>query len=363
MNEVNPNSFIINKIMKYSKTHIGKMVKLVLVTISLFLSNVDVIARTNDYLSFTAVGGDVEISMIPSGYYYNKLDVLVLETSIDKEVWDNVVTFHSKVHEEQLLVKLRDGETVYVRRHGKKTKALSKAYSYWNFRMKGEGKVNASGNIMSLIDANCESNTVGKHCFNSLFSDCDNLIKAPDLPALKLSKYCYFGMFANSKNLQDAPELPATELAKGCYAEMFSDCTSLVKAPSLPATKLKNRCYSFMFSECKSLISSPKLRAQKMEPSCYFSMFSYCTNLVDVPELPAMKLARRCYSGMFLGCESIVNAPELPATKMKPFCYDTMFMGCSSLLSVPQMLNKKDSFMFDKNMLKDCPMIVSSDKQ
>lgn len=344
--------------MTYSETHICKMDKLVLAIIIFFLSNVDVVARTSDYLSFSAVGGEVEILMKPSGYYPDKLDDLVLETSIDKEVWDNVVTFYSKVHEEQLLVKLRDGETVYVRRHGKKTKALSKAYSYWKFRMKGEGKVYASGNIMSLIDANCESSKVGKYCFNSLFHGCDNLIKAPDLPAVKLSKYCCNDMFANCKNLQDAPELPAIELARGCYAEMFSDCKSLVKAPSLPATKLHKRCYSFMFSGCESLISAPKLRAQKMKPNCYFSMFSFCANLVNVPELPAMKLARRCYAEMFLGCESIVNAPELPATRMKPCCYQTMFMGCSSLLSVPKMHNKKDAFWFDKDMLRDCPMIV-----
>ena len=60
-------------------------------------------------------------------------------------------------------------------------------------------------------------------------------------------------MFSGCESLTNAPELPATTLASYCYGNMFFGCTSLVHAPELPATTLVNNCYAYMFKDCTNL--------------------------------------------------------------------------------------------------------------
>lgn len=86
-----------------------------------------------------------------------------------------------------------------------------------------------------------------------MFSDCHNLITAPELPATTLAERCYCGMFANCNSLAKATELPATELKRRCYWGMFIACTSMTRAPHLPATTLANQCYEWIFSGCTNL--------------------------------------------------------------------------------------------------------------
>ena len=49
--------------------------------------------------------------------------------------------------------------------------------------------------------------------------------------------------------------LPATTLSQRCYDSMFSGCTGLTRAPELPATTLANNCYAHMFQSCSNLSS------------------------------------------------------------------------------------------------------------
>ena len=171
------------------------------------------------------------------------------------------------------------------------------------------GRVAASGDVTSLLDADSSSRTLqNSYCFAFLFSSCTPLTAAPKLPAKVLSEYCYGAMFYGCTSLAAAPELPATTLANSCYGRMFESCTSLTVAPELPATTLAN--------------------------SCYARMFHACTSLTVAPELPATTLAADCYSNMFLGCTSLVSAPELSATTLAADCYYAMFQGCTSLPSV-----------------------------
>ena len=233
---------------------------------------------------------------------------------------------------------------------------------YYYINVSGEGTVNLSGNIMSLLDRNllkasvtqyafykfCTSykivdasnlklpaTTLAPGCYLSMFFGCTNLTTAPELPATTLANSCYSSMFSGCTSLTTAPELPATTLATECYSSMFSGCTSLTTAPELPATTLEEHCYQQMFSGCTSLTTAPALPATTLANFCYSSMFSGCTSLTTAPALPATTLADKCYYYMFFGCTNLTTAPELPATTLAPGCYLSMFFGCTSLTTAP----------------------------
>ena len=89
------------------------------------------------------------------------------------------------------------------------------------------GRVAASGDVTSLLDADSSSRTLQNgRCFAGLFASCTHLTAAPKLPSTVLSEFCYGNMFKGCTALTTAPELPATTLALGCYVEMFGGCTS-----------------------------------------------------------------------------------------------------------------------------------------
>ena len=168
------------------------------------------------------------------------------------------------------------------------------------------------GNIMSLIDADhfdTATELIGDRTFSHLFEN-NTRIKNHDRMAVIL---------------------PATTLASFCYDSMFSGCTGLTKAPELPATTLESDCYLWMFYGCTGLTKAPELPATTLADECYSGMFYGCTSLTKAPELPAKELKNYCYSGMFYNCTSLTKAPELPAKELKNSCYKSMFYGCTSL--------------------------------
>ncbi len=205
-------------------------------------------------------------------------------------------------------------------------------------------KLSCTGNIMSLLDGQKvyrgEEPTMGDFAFYYLFSECDTLISAPELPAMNLTRYCYDGLFMHCSALTTAPELPATTLADSCYNGMFFACSSLVNVQeTLPATTLAFSCYSYMFNSCTALETAPNLPATTLANSCYAFMFKGCTNLKTIPSaLPAETLKSWCYESMFEDCKSLVTAPELPATTLAEYCYMYMFTNCESLKNVPETL-------------------------
>ncbi len=197
------------------------------------------------------------------------------------------------------------------------------------------GRIAASGSVMSLIDGKGETTVIpNDYCFYKLFSRCESLTQAPQLPATRLANWCYGRMFRGCTSLTQAPQLPATRLANWCYKGMFSYCTRLTQAPQLPATRLAERCYEEMFSDCISLKQAPKLPAKKLESYCYNKMFRWCIHLTEAPELPATQMAWYCYAGMFRGCTRLTKAPDLPAQKLARGCYRNMFKRCSHLSEI-----------------------------
>ena len=230
------------------------------------------------------------------------------------------------------VVDLLNGECIQFRAGERGNESFSTSTSnYYYINVSGDGTVNLSGNIMSLLDRSLKASVTQydfyKFCTSNQIVDASNL----KLPATTLADYCYYQIFRGCSSLTTAPELPATTLAPGCYLSMFFGCTNLTTAPELPATTLANSCYSSMFSGCTSLTTAPDLPATTLATECYYSMFSGCTSLTTAPKLPATTLANSCYSSMFSGCTSLTTAPDLPATTLATECYSYMFSGCGSL--------------------------------
>ena len=132
-------------------------------------------------------------------------------------------------------------------------------------------KVACTGDIRTLLDyENYNTVNTSNARFCKLFSTCDILTSAPELPATELANDCYNGMFFECQLLTTAPELPAMTLAKGCYFNMFNNCRALTSAPELPATKLANNCYNGMFYECTNLESVTMLATDVSAMNCLY---------------------------------------------------------------------------------------------
>lgn len=147
------------------------------------------------------------------------------------------------------------------------------------------------GNVMSMIDDqegataenpkfSTDEEIGGSYAFSFLFRNCTKILNH------------------ESKELV----LPATTLSINCYQSMFSNCSSLTKAPDLKAETLTRSCYSSMFSSCTSLTDAPEIAAEIVAPYCCQSMFSNCTSLTEGPVLKAKKLEQACYNAMFMSC-------------------------------------------------------------
>ena len=197
-----------------------------------------------NYLCFTAGEADSWVNVYVNG----APAAVTLQMSTDGTTW-NEYTLNNRITLANI------GDKLYFR--NAKTASEVNGFSvssadYYNFEV--YGSIAASGNVMSLVDKNCETTTIPcDYCFYSLFEYCDALTTAPELPATTLTEGCYKSMFYYCNALTTAPELPATTLAKNCYENMFYDCSSLTTAPELPATTLVTSCYKQMFRNCSQL--------------------------------------------------------------------------------------------------------------
>ena len=151
------------------------------------------------------------------------------------------------------------GDLGDLRLRGKNPTGTAKSTTkYSQIALEGSAAVTISGDIRTLIDyENYEAVSTSEALFCHLFDyySRNATIYASELklPATELAPYCYQGMFSQCYNLMTAPELPATTLSAGCYMNMFKQCTSLQRAPVLPAETLTAVCYYEMFKGCSSL--------------------------------------------------------------------------------------------------------------
>lgn len=216
-----------------------------------------------------------------------------------------------------------------------------------NFSSTGDN-IRCYGNMMSLYSYSSTIIQVPEYGFQGTFRSCNNLIKAPALPATILGKAAYHGMFSNCTSLQIPPvELCASSLSDSCYQEMFSGCTSLQRTPKITVLSAPFQVCMNMFSGCSALRDASNVKLPSsgyLQTRCFSNMFKNCTSLQTAPELSSTSLGVECYSSMFAGCSSLVKAPELPAVTVGTRCYSSMFTNCTRLAYVKAMFTNEPNY-------------------
>ncbi|MCQ2253134.1 MAG: hypothetical protein MJZ61_06775 [Bacteroidales bacterium] len=166
-----------------------------------------------NYLTFTAKEGNVEIGMKITG----AMQLPNIEFSFDQTNWMELM-------DDGIITLANIDDKVYLR--GYNPEGLSSEENFCTFSIKG--KTAASGSIMSLIDGEGTSTEIPKnYCFHQLFTGCENLTSAPELPATTLAEGCYQSMFSGCTNLSHGITLPATVLPQNSYTNMFHGCSNL----------------------------------------------------------------------------------------------------------------------------------------
>lgn len=229
------------------------------------------------------------------------------------------------------------------------------------------GKISASGNIMSLVNSNEKLTEItANYCFANLFTNCSALVNSPDLCATALiGTYAYYYMFNGCTSLSVAPELPATLINNYSYQRMFYDCTSLqTPPPELPAAELKAGCYNYMFYDCSSLTSTPAMSTANGITNCCVGMFYNCYSLRDASniQLPQTFSGRAPCQNMFRECHSLTAAPTFPASAVSiANTYRYMFYGCHSLSTPPVLsaLSVTGNYAYG-HMFYDCSSLTSA---
>lgn len=239
---------------------------------SAWLGNTQVYSSVSygDCLCFTGISSNGTITVQKTGSPIGTN----MQYSFNKTSWVNV-SFGTAIS-------IPDGTTSIYFKGDNPNGLNSSASAYYRFSNSGFENIEASGNIMSLIDDGVCNTTIipNSYCFANLFSMFGVMYASSLLlPATTLTSYCYYNMFYRS-SVRNAPQLPAMTMASNCYNQMFYYCQDLQTAPpSLPATTLASACYKSMFTYCQYLRYVPLLPARTLQSDCYNSMFSYCSRL------------------------------------------------------------------------------------
>ncbi len=239
------------------------------------------------------------------------------------------------------------GEFGNLRLRGKSSIGTGIAYDNCStIKFGNQTDVHCSGDIRTLVDYENFANTNTENArFMYLFSQCDCLISAPELPAKTLANNCYHRMFEYCTSLIKAPNLPAETTNSGSYKGMFYNCTSLTIPPTISATTMGYDCCYVMFCNCTNLIKAPELPATTLDSHCYECMFQNCTNLKQAPSsLPAIELSMGCYTRMFANCSNLTKAPILHGKTLVSSCYSSMFYDCILLNSVTILATEIDKY-------------------
>lgn len=190
----------------------------------------------DDYLCFTAEGADAWVKFERNT---SNLECYMPSKQAPNQ-WLSYYRFLNEVMSGADKISLTKGEKVYFR--GNNPNGLG---SNPKFTMGSDigGTIAASGNIMSLIDKECNVTVIPcENCFQKLFQYCEILTAAPKLPATTLKDCCYEEMFDGCTSLISAPVLSAITLEKSCYASMFKKCSKLNSVTMLATDFIATDC-------------------------------------------------------------------------------------------------------------------------
>lgn len=174
-----------------------------------------------DYLCFTAVDGDASVSMVGQNFVIGTVTTApTIYYSFDKVTWTSWIENNAGA-----AINLTNGQSVYM--YGENPNGVSNIAAGDTYSFQMTGKIEASGNIQTLLSKAGDRMDVPVGAFYALFLVCSSLTTAPELPATTLEGACYIEMFAGCTSLVIAPSLPATTLAQSCYHNMFNSCSKL----------------------------------------------------------------------------------------------------------------------------------------
>jgi len=226
------------------------------------------------------------------------------------------------------------GSKVMLRGHNPEGFSRDEGQNYAQFVM--DGRIKASGSIMSLIDGSGETEEIPcPFCFYHLFFHCKALTQSPEFTATILTENCYDGIFNSCVNMVKGPgELPAPVLAKKCYMGMFRGCESLTEVPEIKAHILAPYCYWYMYAYCISLQKASPMRARPIMQGSYGHMYEDCYKLTQAPKrLGKYPGKKDCCVSMFGNCHSLRKAPRMrvPQNTRQAYASDNMYRGCPKL--------------------------------
>jgi len=183
-------------------------------------------------------------------------------------------------------------------------------------------------NIISISNLNENITSMemkaGGYWGEGVFSNCSNLISAPDLSSLIYLTDAP-GAFNNCSNLTNMPNLPSNITN---VTVMFYNCSNLVNLTTIPnsITDMEQ-----MFINCTSLVNAPVI------PNSVISMsdtFFGCNNLENATSVSSfVTLLWRT----FYDCYSLTNIfSEVPYTTIN---MQRCFSNCWNISSTPNMIN------------------------
>lgn len=233
----------------------------------------------NNYMYFEAAEGNSTVSLMSM-----LATAPNLEYSTDGETWQEWQhTTADGVHTFDTLTLTNIGDRVYMRGDNPNGFAdfLTEKLSYFSTT----GKINAGGNIMSIIEKTMVTSVVPDFGFTLIFSGNTALLTPPAMDTI-------------------------ISIGDGGCASMYSSCTSITSAANMPKlTFIDITGCSAMYDGCISLISAS-----------------------DMPSLTA--IGEYGCDGMYAGCISLVSAANMPAlTAIGGAGCRSMYIRCTFAMS------------------------------
>lgn len=191
----------------------------------------------NNYMYFEAVEANSTVLL------KSKLQTAPnLEYSTDRETWQEWQhTTAEGIHIFDALTLSNIGDRIYLRGDNPNGFADALNQTLSNFSM--TGKINAGGNIMSLLDKTMALTVVPAVGFAGLFSDLETgspntaLLTTPDMTSItSVGFYGCAVMYGICTSLTTAADMPIlTSIGEYGCSSMYIGCTSLTAAADMPA--------------------------------------------------------------------------------------------------------------------------------
>lgn len=214
---------------------------------------------------------------------------------------------------------------------------------YYNFS--SSGNINASGDLMTIIDKTGQTKTAGDAAFRQLFRNWTYLITPPSISATTVGNLSMASTFENCRGITTAPQMTISSMTGTfCCYDMFKDCRALTDASNvhLNATLITESSYKEMFNECRVLVTPPVFTSSGLSVlnDAMFKMFYDCFALVVAPSLIISSVGGAGCNWMFYGCSQLTDTTgvKLNATSLPNGAYKQMFRECRSLVTPPEIM-------------------------